>query len=54
MLGLSLGKPPKFVKQYTALHQDIESAIENYADEVRSRQFPTMENTYLNKKSKAA
>lgn len=46
MLGLSLGKPPKFVKQYTQLNEQIEAAIENYATEVQSRDFPSVENTY--------
>ena len=46
MLGLSLGKPPKFVKQYAALQDSIEKAIENYAKEVKTRAFPAQENTY--------
>lgn len=50
MLGLSLGRPPKFVKQYTNLHEQIESCIKQYADDVQSRAFPTPENTYEAKK----
>lgn len=46
MLGLSLGKPPKFVKQYAALSENIEKAVETYANEVKTRQFPAQENTY--------
>ncbi len=46
MLGLTLGKPPKFVKQYATLNAEIEKAIEQYANEVTSRNFPAKENTY--------
>ncbi len=46
MLGLSLGNPPKFVKQYASLQESIEKAIGNYAKEVKSRAFPAPENTY--------
>ena len=46
MLGLSLGRPPKFVKQYAGLNEAIDNAVENYASEVQSRTFPATENTY--------
>ena len=39
MLGLN-PKPPKFVKVYGTLGEQIESAVKNYAEEVRSRAFP--------------
>ncbi len=54
MLGLSLGKPPKFVKQYKELSEQIDKAIETYAAEVKSRQFPALENTYKDKTDQAA
>nr|WP_255832618.1 3-methyl-2-oxobutanoate hydroxymethyltransferase [Kordiimonas sp. SCSIO 12603] len=45
MLGL-FAINPKFVKRYMELGQSIEGAIEAYADEVRSRDFPSDDHTY--------
>jgi 3-methyl-2-oxobutanoate hydroxymethyltransferase len=45
MLGLS-PKIAKFVKEFGKVGVAIEGAIKSYADEVRSRQFPTPEHTY--------
>lgn len=45
MLGLSPWVP-KFVKRYADLGPAIASAVEAYADEVRSRAFPAKEHTY--------
>ena len=45
MLGLS-SRVPKFVKRYGSLAGMIESAVREYADEVRSRAFPASENVY--------
>lgn len=39
MLGLN-PHPPKFVKVYGALGEMIESAVKQYADEVKTRRFP--------------
>lgn len=48
ILGLSLGSghTPKFVKKYANLNSTIDTAIQNYADEVKNRTFPAIENTY--------
>lgn len=46
LLGITLGKPPKFVKQYATIGQNISDAIENYANDVRDRKFPEQEHTY--------
>ena len=46
MLGISLGKPPKFVKQYAQLGQIIDQAIESYSKDVKNRSFPAEENVY--------
>ncbi len=54
MLGLSLGRPPKFVKQYAQLNDSINDSIETYANEVRTRSFPAIENTYKETKKKTA
>ena len=45
MLGLN-PNPPKFVKQYGNLLQGIEDAVEGYAKDVKSRAFPTKDQTY--------
>lgn len=52
MLGFSDGHVPKFVKQYTQLHENIDQAIQSYADEVQKRQFPAEEHTYKAQKIK--
>lgn len=45
MLGLS-ARVPKFVRRYGDLGPMIEAAIQNYANDVRSRAFPGPENVY--------
>lgn len=45
MLGLN-PTPPKFVKVYGDLGDKIEQAVKSYADEVKSRAFPSDKNTY--------
>lgn len=46
MLGFSAERVPKFVKQFATLHQDMDQALQNYAHEVRQREFPTPKHTY--------
>ncbi len=45
MLGLN-PRPPKFVKVYGDLGNQIEAAVKDYADEVKARTFPTDDQTY--------
>ena len=45
MLGLS-PRVPKFVKEFGEVGKAIEKAIASYDDDVRSRAFPLLENTY--------
>jgi 3-methyl-2-oxobutanoate hydroxymethyltransferase len=45
MLGLS-PRVPKFVKRYGNLGPGIETAVATYAQEVRTRAFPSPEHTY--------
>lgn len=45
MLGL-FAINPKFVKRFAELGESIEGAIKDYADEVRSRSFPSEAQTY--------
>lgn len=40
MLGVNLGKPPKFVKNYMAQADSVEAAFAAYAREVKGGQFP--------------
>lgn len=50
MLGLSLSVP-KFVKKFANLGDQIASAAEAYAREVRTRNFPMPQHTYMVKKT---
>src|SRR4029450_13969706 len=45
MLGL-FERTPRFVKRYADLASEIGEAVGRYAEEVRSRAFPTREQTY--------
>ena len=54
MLGLSIGRAPKFVKTYANLKSNIDKAISEYANEVKNREFPKKENTYKAKIKKTA
>ena len=45
MLGLN-PRPPKFVREYAKLGTDLENAVKAYADDVRARRFPGVENVY--------
>jgi len=45
MLGLS-PRVPKFVKEYAQLGAGIEAAVKAFAAEVRTRAFPSPDNTY--------
>jgi 3-methyl-2-oxobutanoate hydroxymethyltransferase len=51
MLGLS-PRVPKFVRRYADLGPSIETAVENYAADVRSRVFPGPDNVYGMKSAK--
>jgi len=45
MLGM-FDRVPRFVKKYENLADRIEAAVVSYASEVRSRMFPTADQTY--------
>jgi 3-methyl-2-oxobutanoate hydroxymethyltransferase len=45
MLGM-FERVPKFVKRYGNMANVVEGAVKDYADEVRSRSFPTEDQTY--------
>lgn len=49
ILGLSLGKAPKFVKQYANLRSSIEQAVSEYADDVRGGDFPSSVHSFTKK-----
>ncbi len=46
MLGITQGKKPKFVKEYADTASLMESAVKQYADDVRARRFPDTAFTY--------
>ncbi|RGE21857.1 3-methyl-2-oxobutanoate hydroxymethyltransferase [Leucobacter sp. wl10] len=46
LLGITEGRPAKFVKRYAAIGEDTVAAITAYADEVRGGAFPTAEHQY--------
>jgi 3-methyl-2-oxobutanoate hydroxymethyltransferase len=50
MLGLN-PSPPKFVRQYAQLGPAIQAAVTAYAEDVRERRFPGVENVYPMKKA---
>lgn len=51
MIGMSDRKPPKFVKQYAHIHEEIKASIKQYADEVRKGSFPSHNNVYQDKQT---
>ena len=46
MLGISPGKPPKFVKNFMDGHNSVEAAIKAYVREVKSGKFPGLEHGF--------
>jgi len=46
MLGISPGKPPKFVKNFVDGHASIEAAIKAYVREVKTGKFPGPEHGF--------
>jgi 3-methyl-2-oxobutanoate hydroxymethyltransferase len=51
MLGM-FDRVPRFVKKFADLSGQIDAAVEQYAADVRSRAFPTLDQTYQPKGSK--
>jgi 3-methyl-2-oxobutanoate hydroxymethyltransferase len=46
MLGIYPGRAPRFAKQYAELRSVMVGAVSDFADEVRTRRFPTAEHTF--------
>ena len=46
MLGLSMGRPPKFVRKYAQLRDEVDKAAAGFARDVRARRFPAPEELY--------
>ncbi|HEY7965604.1 MAG TPA: 3-methyl-2-oxobutanoate hydroxymethyltransferase [Solirubrobacteraceae bacterium] len=46
MLGIFPGSAPRFAKQYAELRTQIDSAVSEFAAEVRQRHFPVAEHTF--------
>jgi len=46
LLGLYLGRAPKFVRRYAELSTEVREAFERYASDVRARRFPDERESY--------
>jgi 3-methyl-2-oxobutanoate hydroxymethyltransferase len=46
MLGLSFGKLARFVRPYANLHEVMTDAVTRYADDVRSGNYPSQDESY--------
>jgi len=46
LLGFSFGKLPRFVRQYANLRETITDAITRFAEDVRSGDYPNLEESY--------
>lgn len=46
MLGITMGKRPRFVKDFLAGANGVRAAIEQYAADVRARVFPAVEHSF--------
>jgi 3-methyl-2-oxobutanoate hydroxymethyltransferase len=46
LLGLTTDFNPRFVRRYGHLASEIQGAVENYIQDVRSRSFPTIDESY--------
>lgn len=46
ILGISMGKVPKFSKNYMMESKDIAASVRQYIDEVRSGQFPALAQSF--------
>ena len=46
MLGISKQFNPRFLRRYTDLHNEISKAVANYIEDVKSGDFPTIQESY--------
>lgn len=46
LIGMSRGRPPKFVRRYAAIGDAVVDAVSRYAKDVRTAAFPADEETY--------
>jgi 3-methyl-2-oxobutanoate hydroxymethyltransferase len=46
LLGLTSGRLPRFVKQYTDLRSEITAAVKSFASEIAQGEYPGPEHTY--------
>ncbi len=46
LLGLTIGRAPKFVRKYADLNEQAVAAVSRYAADVRERQFPSAAESY--------
>lgn len=46
MLGINKDFSPRFLRRYANLHQEITNAVQSYISDVKSNDFPSMEESY--------
>jgi 3-methyl-2-oxobutanoate hydroxymethyltransferase len=46
MLGINREFKPRFLRQYLQLHTQITEAVGSYVKDVKSKNFPTKEESY--------
>jgi 3-methyl-2-oxobutanoate hydroxymethyltransferase len=46
MLGINLGRRPRFVKNFLIGERSIQMAFEAYVDEVKDQTFPAQEHSF--------
>lgn len=54
LLGLEDRLAPRFVRRYAHLGNEARSAVERYADDVRARRFPSVDESFADPSRKAA
>ena len=51
VIGMHTGQPPRYVRQYASVGEQITAAVTRYCSEVRGGQFPAREHCYLMEQS---
>jgi 3-methyl-2-oxobutanoate hydroxymethyltransferase len=46
LLGINVGRTPKFVKRYADVHDRMVAGVRAYAQDVRARRFPDADHVY--------
>ncbi|MEO6187295.1 MAG: 3-methyl-2-oxobutanoate hydroxymethyltransferase [Ginsengibacter sp.] len=46
MLGINTEFKPRFLRQYLNLHAQVTGAVQQYIDDIKSREFPSEQEQY--------